>query len=157
MALTTSNNQLLAQRNMLLKDIAAASDKILKTIDTINQSAQVAGEKLSSKLQSGIGEALQEVDRMIAGAQKVGQQIGEYEAMVSANEWLNDLLSLAKNEDLPDGNRIRVIGLTLLRPLAHWLGSHDTANPQTYFLKTALENAVKEMEQWQLQPMTHAN
>lgn len=156
LALTTSNNQLLAQRNMLLKDIAAAGEKILKTIDTINQSAQVAGEKLCLKLQSGIGEALQEVDRMIAGAQKAGQQIGEYETMVSANEWLHDLLSLARNEDLPDGKRIRVIGLTLLRPIANWLGSHDTFNTQNYFLKTTIENAVKEMEQWQPQPTTPA-
>jgi uncharacterized protein YoxC len=156
LALTNSNNQLLAQRNMLLKDIAVARNDILKTIDIINQSAQAAGEKLSSELQSGIGEALQEVDRMIASAQKVGQQIGEYEATVSANEWLRDLLSLARNEEVPDGNRIRVIGLTLLRPLTHWLGNHDTANTQNYFLKTAVENAVKEIEQWQPQPMTPA-
>jgi len=156
LALTNSNNQLLAQRNMLLKDIVTASDKIIKTIDMINQSAQVAGDKLSLKLQSGIGEALQEVARMIAGAQKVGQQIGEYEATVSANEWLHDLLTLARNQEVPDGNRIRVIGLTLLRPIANWLGNHDTVNTQNYFLKTAVENAVKEIEQWRPQPMTPA-
>lgn len=156
-ALTTSNNKLFAQRNMLLKDIAAASDKIFKTIDTINQSAQVAGEKLNSKLQEGIGEALQEVDRMIARAHNVGKQIGEYEATVTANEWLHDLLSLARNEELPDGNRIRVIALMLLKPLAHWLCSNNTTNPQNYFLKTAIENAVKEIEKWQPQPVTQAN
>ncbi|MDV2988837.1 MAG: hypothetical protein P3T54_01570 [Dehalogenimonas sp.] len=150
-ALTTSNNQLHAQRNMLLKDIAAASDKILKAIDTINQSAQVAGEKLCSKLQSGISEALQEVDRMIAGAQNVGQQIGEYETMVSANEWLHQLLALAKNEDIADGGKVRVIGLMLLKPMAHWLNRHGTSSPQPYLLKVAIENAVKEMEQWQPQ------
>jgi len=150
-ALTASNNKLLAQRDALLADIATASQSLVKTIDNLGRIAEAAGSNLSSTLQAGIEDALQVVNKMHNAAFEAGQQIGEVKEVISANKWLHELLSLAKNEDIPDGNRIRVIGLMLLRPLTHWARCHLSATD--YFLRTALENAATEVEKWQPQPV----
>lgn len=150
-ALASSADNLLAQRDVLQADVAAARQNLKNDIAAIGKAAQAAREELIAGLKSGIEEGLAEVNKMRDGALEVGQQMGELKETISSHDWLRDLVSLVKGEALADGNRVRVIALTLLRPLSGWLSASEKGAPGTYFLRMALDNALKGVEEWKPQ------
>jgi myosin heavy subunit len=122
-----------------------ASGEIMKLTplarDTIN--------RLADEIRRGHNEALKEVRQLRDEAIEVGKEIGRYEGIVEANEWLNGLLDLARGEESLEGKRVRVIMLLVLRGTAVWLRHHKRDNLLFSPMVSAVENLIREVEQWQ--------
>jgi hypothetical protein len=110
------------------------------TRDMINTSAEQLGRDRD--------EALAEVQRLKDQAMRVGKEVGRYQEMLQANEWLSDLLALARSGEDIEGKRVRVIALLVLRGTAVWLKRNKANNQAVSSLRYATENLIREMEQW---------
>ena len=80
---------------------------------------------------------------------EVGKEIGKYEAMLQANQWLYELLALVKGDESVEGKRVRVITLLVLRGIAAWLKHDKRNNLATSSPLYDTENVIKEFERWQ--------
>jgi hypothetical protein len=108
--------------------------------DTINQ--------LAEELRRGHDNALAEVRRLKDEAMEIGKEVGRYQEVIQANQWLSDLLALVRGEESIEGKRVRAIALSVLRGSAAWL-KHDEANNLRFSsLSLTLENLIREFEQW---------
>ena len=105
---------------------------------------------LAEELRRGHDEALAEVQRLKDEAVEVGKEVGRYEEMIQANQWLSELLALARGEESIEGKRVRVIALLVLRGTAAWLKQNKANNLGFSSLSFTLENLIREVEQWKV-------
>lgn len=102
---------------------------------------------LTQELRRGHDEALAEVRRLMDEAVKVGMEMGRYQEMLQANQWLSELLTLVRGEESIEGKRVRVIVLSVLRGAAVWLKHNE---PNNLGLSLTLENLIRDVEQWKV-------
>ena len=110
--------------------------------DTIN--------RLVEELRRGNDEALAKVRRLRDEALEVGREVGRYEEILEANQWLSELLALVRGEENVEGKRVRVITLLVLRGTAVWLKHNDANNLRFSSLSFATGNLIRELEQWKV-------
>jgi hypothetical protein len=147
-SLKTVISSLKRDKKSLEDDIKERCEKVgremlettVATRDMINTSAEQLGRDRD--------EALAEVQRLKDQAMRVGKEVGRYQEMLQANEWLSDLLALARSGEDIEGKRVRVIALLVLRGTAVWLKRNKANNQAVSSLRYATENLIREMEQW---------
>ncbi len=81
---------------------------------------------------------------------KVGKEIGRYQEMLQANQWLGELLALVRGEETIEGKRVRAIALSVLRGTAAWLKHNKANNLAASTPSYTLENLIREVEQWKV-------
>jgi len=144
-AVVTSLKQ---EKTNLEASIKESREKVSREIAKITPVARDTVNRLVEELRRGHDEALADVRRLKDETLEVGKEIGQYEEMLQANEWLNELSALIKGEESVAGKRVRAIGLLIVRGIADWLRNHKAENQIFSPLLSATENLVRELEQW---------
>jgi len=103
---------------------------------------------LAEQLRRGRDEALVEVQQLKDEAMEFGKEVGRYQEMLQANQWLSDLLALIRSGEGIEGKRVRAIALYVLRGTAVWLKRNKANNQAVSSLSYATESLIREMEQW---------
>ncbi len=138
------------EKTNLEASIKVAREKVSQEITKIIPAATDTINRLVEELRRGHDETLAEVRRLKDETLEVGKEIGQYEEILQANEWLNELLALIKGGESVAGKRVRAIALLVVRGVAVWL-KHNKAENQIFSpLLSATENLVRELEQWKV-------
>lgn len=149
-ALKSAIQELSQQKESLKASISEEQGHVRKEIQAIAGIAQKAQAKLNQDLQHSVHETLLEVKKLRNEALEMGQELGHCEAIVEANEWITTLAALVKGDGDIGTGEVRAAGLTVLRALDAWLRQHQGTIPHHYPLKTYLDSAIKELEQWKV-------
>lgn len=102
------------------------------------------------ELRRGHNEVLEEVRRLRDEATEAGKEIGKLEEVVKTNQWLGDLLALARGDENLEAKLVRAITILVLRGAAVWIRRHKANDAGLYSLAHATDSLVKEMEQWKV-------
>lgn len=146
-AVVASLKQEKANLEASIKDTReTVSKEIMKIIpaarDTIN--------RLVEELRHGNNDALVEVRRLRDEALEVGKEVGRYEEILEANQWLTELLAMVQGDEGIEGKRVRVIMLPVLRGAAAWLKHYEVGNIWFSTMLLATSNLIRELEQWKV-------
>jgi predicted nucleic acid-binding Zn-ribbon protein len=141
----------LQQEKMSLEaNIKETREKVGVEMDKITTAARDMVNTLSRELQRGHDEALAEVRQLMDEAVKVGKEIGRYQEILQANQWLSELQTLVRGEESIEGKRVRVIVLSVLHGTETWLKQNAANNLGLSSLSFTLENMIREVEQWKV-------
>jgi len=125
-------------------------EKVSREIAKIVPAASDAINRLVDELRRGHGEALVEVRQLRDEALEVGKEVGRYEQMLQAKQWLSELLALVQGDENIEGKQVRVIVLSVLRGVAAWLKCHSSESFLVSSLSSATDRLVRELEQWKV-------
>lgn len=130
--------------------IKETRERVSREVAKIVPAARETVNRLVVELRRGHNEALVEVRRLRDEALEVGKEVGRYEGILQANPWLNELLALVRGEESVEGQRVRAIILVVVRGSASWLKHHQVDYPGFSTLPSAIENLIRELEQWKV-------
>ena len=149
-SLKTVIGSLKQEKASLEATIKEIREKVSIEMAKITAAARDMINTLAEELRRGHDEALAEVRRLKDEAVEVGKEVGRYEEMIQANQWLSELLALARGEESIEGKRVRVITLLVLRGAAAWLKHNEINNLAVSTMSFTLENLIREVEQWKV-------
>ncbi len=149
-SLKTVIGSLKQEKASLEATIKETREKVSIEMAKITAAARDMINTLAEELRRGHDEALAEVRRLKDEAVEVGKEVGRYEEMIQANQWLSELLALARGEESIEGKRVRVIALLILRGAAAWLKHNEVNNLAVSTMSFTLENLIREVEQWKV-------
>jgi septal ring factor EnvC (AmiA/AmiB activator) len=149
-SLKTVVGSLKKEKTSLEASIKETREKVGTEMAKMTAAASDMVNALAQELRHGHDEALAEVRRLKDEAVEVGKEVGRYEGMLQANQWLSELLALVRGEESIEGKRVRAIALSLLRGTAVWLKHNKANNLGFSTLSFTLENLIREMEQWKV-------
>ncbi len=149
-ATKVATGSLKQEKTNLEASIKETRERVGREIAKIIPVAQDAIDRLGKELQRGNEEALAEVRRLRDEAVEVGREVGRYEGILQVNEWLNELLSLARGEENVEGKRVRTIALSVVRGIAVWLKRQDIYSLSFTSLSLTIERLISELEQWEV-------
>jgi len=138
------------EKTSLEASIKNTREKVSREIAKIIPVAQDTLDRLVKELRRGYNEALAEVHRLKDESLGVGKEVGRYEGILQVNQWLSELLALARGEESLEGKRVRVIVLLVLRGAAAWLKHNEADTLRFSTLPFTLENLIRELEQWKV-------
>ncbi len=138
------------QKAALEATIKTTREKVGTDMAKITAVARDMINTLAEELRRGHDEALAEVRRLKEEAVEAGKEVGRHEEMIQANQWLSELLALARGEESIEGKRVRVIALLVLRGAAAWLKYNEANKLAVSSLSFTLENVIREVEQWKV-------
>jgi predicted nucleic acid-binding Zn-ribbon protein len=147
-SIRASVDSLKQEKTNLEASIKEMREKVSREIAKIIPLAQDTIGKLGKELQHGNDEALAEIRRLRDEAVDVGKEVGRYEGILQVSEWLNELMALVRGEENIEGNRVRIIVLSVLRALHIWL-KHQGSLSYT-LLPVTVENLISELERWKV-------
>ena len=134
------------EKRNLEASIKETRETVSREIVKIIPLAQDTISKLVEELRRGNDEALAEIRRLRDEAVDVGKEVGRCEGILQSSEWLNELLALVRGEEDIEGKRIRIIALSVVRPLHIWLKRQDSLS--FTLLPLTVETLIRELEQW---------
>jgi len=126
-SLRAAIDSLKQEKTSLEASIKNTREKVGREIAKIIPVATDAINRLLEEVRRGHNEALVEVRRLMDKAAELGKEVGQYEEIVQANQWLTELVALVRGEESVDTKRVRVLVLSVLRGAAAWL-KHNGAN-----------------------------
>ncbi len=138
------------EKTSLEASIKGTREKVSGEIAKIVPAAMDAVNRLVDELRRGHDEALVEVGRLRDETLEVGKEVGRYEEMLQANQWLTELLAIVQGDEGIEGKRIRVIVLLVLRGAAAWLKQHSSESHTLSSLSYATDSLARELEQWKV-------
>jgi transposase len=136
------------EKTNLEATIKETREKVSQEITKLIPLAHDTITKLEEELQRGNDEALAEVQRLRDEAIEVGREIGRYEGILQASEWLSDLLALVRGEENIAGKRVRIIALSVVRALHAWVKGQGFSSDA--ILPRATELLIGGLEQWKV-------
>jgi predicted nucleic acid-binding Zn-ribbon protein len=143
-----SVDSLKQEKRNLEDSIKETREKVGREIAKIIPLAQDTISKLGEELQRGNDEALAEMRRLRDEAVDVGREVGRYEGILQVNEGLNELMVLVRGEENIEGNRVRIIVLSVVRALHIWLKRQRSLSYT--LLPVTVENLISELERWKV-------
>ena len=149
-ALDAALQELRQQQAALHASIAQEQAHIHKEMRAVVKIATDATAKLKQDLGNGAAEALREVERLRDQALELGQELGRFEDMIEANEWLQSLVALVRGDGDINASQVRVIGLSVLRGMQSWLERNKNEVQLPYWLTTRVDSVIQEFEQWRV-------
>jgi len=138
------------EKTSLEASIKETRERVSREIAKIIPVARDTVNGLVEELRRGHDEALADVHRLKGEALEVGKEVGRYEGILQVNQWLGELLALARGEESLEGKRVRVIVLLILRGAATWLKHNEADTLRFSTLPFTLENLIRELEQWKV-------
>jgi predicted nucleic acid-binding Zn-ribbon protein len=136
------------EKTNLEATIKETREKVSQEITKLIPLAHDTITKLEEELHRGNDEALAEVQRLRDEAIEVGREIGRYEGILQASEWLSDLLALVRGEENIAGKRVRIIALLVVRALHAWVKGQGFSSDA--ILPRATELLIGGLEQWKI-------
>ncbi|AKG53541.1 hypothetical protein DGWBC_0878 [Dehalogenimonas sp. WBC-2] len=106
-------------------------------------------QQVGADLKNGCAEALETVHHLKEESIKVGQDIGQYQAVLKESQWVKQLTALLYGGDGIDGSVVRTIALMVNRGLNAWFGQNETKSTAIGSLAMHAAKFLKEVEQWQ--------
>lgn len=136
------------EKTTLAANIKETREHVSQEIEKITPVARDTINQLVAELRHGFDEAVAEVQKLKKETLEVGKEVGRYEGILQANQWLSELLSLIQGEEGIEGKRVRVIILLVLRSTVVWLKHNEANNLGFYTLSLYTGNLIRELEQW---------
>jgi len=144
----TAIDGLKQEKTNLEASIKETREKVGREIVKIIPLAQNTISKLRKELQRGNDDAIAEIQRLRDEAVDVGKEVGRCEGILQSNEWLNELLALMRGEENIEGKQVRIISLSVLRPLHVWLKRQSSLSYT--LLPVTVEKLISELERWKV-------
>lgn len=145
-ATTQAVVKLKIEQAALEQSIKATREAVGQEIMSIGPLAKDTIDGFAAILRQGSADALEEVRQLKDEALQVGRELGRYQEIVEANEWLADIQCLTKGSGSLDAMRVRAILLVVLRGGLLWTEVNRAKSHELLRLK--LDQLVKELEQW---------
>jgi len=143
-------SSLTQERANLEASIKETRERVSKEIAKLIPVAKETINRLGKELRNGNEEALAEVRQLRDEAVEVGKEVGRYQGIVEANQWLNELLALVHGEESIEGQRVRAIALSVLRGIAAWLKRYESDDIGVSTISLTVDNLIRELEQWKV-------
>ncbi len=125
-------------------------------MQSIASYAQNIGIQLDSDLRETVAIARVDMQQIKNQSLSAGYQIGQINAAIETNEWINDLISLVRGDDEINMKKIRAVMISLLNALTLWIQRDQGQVQKPYLLITHLINAKGELEKWNTQNLLPA-
>lgn len=138
------------EKTNLETSIKETRERVSQEIARIIPVARDTVDQLAKELRSEVDKAIAGVSQLRGQSLEVGKDIGRYEEMLQANQWLSELLALVRGEESIEGKRVRAIALLVLRGTAAWLKHNEANNLAVSTLSFTTENLIREVEQWKV-------
>ena len=136
------------EKRNLEASIKETREQVSQEIARIIPVARDTVAQLAKELRSGVDNALAEVSQLREQSLEAGKEVGRYQEILEANAWLKGLLALARGEQGIDAKQIKVIALLIARGVSGWLKVQDKYSAVFTSLSFAINNLIKELEQW---------
>ena len=136
------------EKTKLDASVKETRERVSREIAMIIPVARDTVAQLAKELRSGVDKAIAEISQLRDESLEAGKEIGRYQEMLQANQWLSELLALVRGEEIIEGKRVRVIGLLVLRGAAAWFKHNRANNLGLSSLSYSTENLIREFEQW---------
>lgn len=136
------------QKSSMEASIKATQEKVINEMVKITPVAREVIGQFSQELQLGSKAVLDEVLHLKEQALEMGREMGRYEGIIKVNEWLTELLSLARGEGNIEASRVRVILLQVLHGAESWMKCNQLKN-RFVILTITIESLINELEEWQ--------
>ena len=149
-ALDHALQQLGIRQSALRKSISEEENHIHKEMKSITCIATDAVSKLTQDLGTSMAEAKLEVKKLRDESVKLGREMGKLEATIEANEWLQNLLALAKGDGTVDARQVRGISLSILRWIHSWLEDNQKDIEMPYWFRTQVSSMIQEFVNWKV-------
>ncbi len=140
--------QLKTEKTKVESEIDYRQKQLTKNIKSLSDASKNAIQTASDTLHTELAQGLSEIDILKDKALTVGKEIGIMEEKLQALSWIQPLLSLVDGSEKISKSQFRIISLKLLRPMLAWLNDNPDTVPNIVLMKTHIDNAVKEIEQW---------
>ena len=92
------------------------------------------------------GNLRHQQNRLIKNTLDLAENIGRMEAELCSHEWLEPLLSLVQGKDDLQPQKVRILGLILLKSINTWLGQHQAGSPT--MIRWNIERLIQGFEGW---------
>jgi hypothetical protein len=119
---------------------------ITKDIQVINTIARNTIAEFKRDIGSVVGVSIVEVNKLSDQALQLGKELGQYNEMIESNKWLKGLLALVKDDEV-EPEKVRVIGITVLRSILSWM-KHYYENSNSPWWLVSISNLIGELERW---------
>lgn len=136
----------LRQQQANMHAAMAKDESILR--QHMQASAEIAEQTVATmkqELEKTTHESLVEVRSLRDQTFQLGQELGQFQAVVEANQWLQTLTALVKGSDGIAAENARVITLAVLRGFKDW-AQRQASMP--YMLTSSISNLIRELEGW---------
>jgi len=137
------------QKAALEASFTVTKEKISLEIEQVIPITFAMLNKFNEQLQRGGDEILGTVTHIKDQAYDIGTEMGRYEGIVEANDWLIDLLAMMKGDDKLEAAKVRAILLPIIRGSQPWMKSNKEKVGMTSPIPQALALLVEGLEQWQ--------
>ncbi|MBA7624384.1 hypothetical protein ES703_31791 [subsurface metagenome] len=148
--LKTTIGTLTEQKTALETDIMVTRDEISQDIAKIVPAAKEMINTFNGELKSGGNEILGTVNNIKDQAFDVGKEVGRYEGIVEANDWLVDLFALIKGDESLNPTQVRAILLPVIRGAQPWMKRNQEKTGMNSSISQTLALLVGGLEQWQV-------
>ena len=138
------------QQAALDAGISVTRDKISQEIAKIVPAANEMLDKFNEQLQSRGDEILGAVNNIKDQTFDIGKEVGKYEGIVEANQWLMNLNSLVKGEENLNPTQVRAILLLVMHGSQSWTKRNQEKVGVNSTIPQALALLVEGLEQWQV-------
>jgi len=148
--LKASNQTLSEQKAKLEADIKANREYVIVEIGKIAPAARNMLATFAGELRQGNNEVLEVVKNLKDGALQTGTDIGRYQGIVEANQWLVGLLALVNSDEKVEPTLVRAILMRVLRGTQPWMKSNILKGGVNSPLLKAVDLLVSELQGWQV-------
>ena len=140
----------LKQEKMSLEaNIKETRERVSREITMIIPIAQETIDRLREELRRGSEEALAEVRRLRDEAIEVGSEVGQFQGILQASEWLSDLPALIRGEEGIAGKRVKTLVLPVVRGLDIWLKRDHSYSLSFTALSLTVGRLISDLETWE--------
>lgn len=136
------------QKENIKSAIAEEQASICEVFQATATIAKDAVTGFTSKLDQGISDSLQYVQKLREHALEVGQEEGRLQGAVEANEWLRTFLALIKGDGKVQAIDVRAIAISVLRGMKTWMKRNPDKISNSYSLTPKINAIMEELEQW---------
>ena len=142
-----STNEKIRQERSSLRAAQLEEQRYLtKDIKSINTIARNTIVEFKRDIESVVGVSIVEVNKLSDQALQLGKELGQYNEMIESNKWLKGLLALVKDDEV-EPEKVRVIGITVLRSILSWM-KHYYENSNSPWWLVSISNLIGELERW---------
>lgn len=138
------------QRETVKSAIVEEQRNICEVFQATTTTAREAVTEFTSKLQQGIRDSLQDVQKVREHALEVGQEEGRLQGAIETNEWLRTLLALIKGDGKVQPVDVRAIAITLLRGMKSWVQQKPGMISAMHQLTAKIDAMIEELERWKI-------
>lgn len=149
-ALKGTNVTLTEQKAVLEASVTVTRDKISLEIAKIVPAAKEMLNKFNGELHRGGDEILGAMQHIKDRALETGREVGRYEGIIEANDWLMDLHSLVKGEESLEAMKVRAILLSITRGAQPWFKRYQEKTGMNSSISQTLVLLVGGLELWQI-------